>query len=458
MTFDPFLAAIRFGTGLSPRHAPPGDVDAVLADLSGDDAMAARYPIPPFLRMQPGIATIKEAAKARRAARGTPQEDATTEAYRGLIQAAMTLQRANLHATLGRMIDAPIGLRERLVHFWADHFTIRARGNQVAHGVTPAVEESIRPHAAGRFGTMLRAVAIQPMMLLSLDQPASHGPTSVLGLRRGRGLNENLAREMLELHMLGAEGAFTQSDVREFAELLTGLIYDPRQGFRYDARQAEPGGETVLGVTYSDAASLDTIYAALDDLARHPDTARHICTKLAVHFIGPDPDAGLLDRMITAYLDSEGDIQTVMTAMLTHAAAFDPVKRKVRRPVEFIAATCRALDVAAGAVMALDRRRTREKLTTPLQVMGQPWESPPGPDGWPEADEAWVTPQGMAGRISWAMEVPVTLRRDLPDPRAFVEMALGPHPPEEVAFAAAASENRIEGVGVVLASAAFQRR
>jgi uncharacterized protein (DUF1800 family) len=458
MTFDPFLAAIRFGTGLSPRHAPPGDVTALLADLSGPDAMAVRYPIPTFSQMQPSVAVLKDAAKARREARGTPQEDVMLDAYRALSQETIRLRAANLHATLARMIDAPVGLHERLMRFWVDHFTIRARTNQVTHGVTPAVEESIRPHVAGRFGTMLKAVATQPMMLLYLDQQLSHGPTSELGLRRDRGLNENLAREMLELHTVGAGGVFTQAEVRDFAELLIGLTYHPQQGFNYDARQAEPGSETVLGVTYSDAASLDTIHAALDDLALHPETARHICTKLAVHFIGPDPDADMLAQMTDAYLDNEGDIVSVVTAMLTHAAAFDPVKRKVRRPVEFIAATLRALDVAPESVLALDRRRTREKLTTPLQVMGQPWESPPGPDGWPESDAAWVTPQGMAGRISWAMEVPVTFRRDLPDPRDFVEMALGPHAAEEVAFAAAASENRIEGVGIVLASAAFQRR
>ena len=144
--------------------------------------------------------------------------------------------------------------------------------------------------------------------------------------------------------------------------------------------------------------------------------------------------------------------------LLAHPAAWDPAKRKVKPPIEVLASSLRALGVGAGAVMAMDLRATRRFFLNPLAVMGQQWERPGGPDGWPEEAEAWVTPQFVAGRIDWAMNAPEELVDPLPDPRAFVRVALGPAASDQVAFAARAAERASEGVGCVLASADFQRR
>jgi len=294
LPFDPTLAAIRFGTGLSPSHAPAQSVEALLADLSGPDHMARRHPIPGFHDVSPSLFEMRQANRQRREARGTADEDAAEARMAALRQAANDIRVANHQASVARMLDTAFGLGERLTDFWADHFTVKSRNFFEQHLITPYVQDAIRPHVAGRFPDMLRAVVLHPMMLLFLEQWRSTGPQSALGVRTGRGLNENLARELLELHLLGVDGGYGQSDVRELAELLTGLTYQPHRGFFYDPRMAEPGGERVLGVTFSGAASLDTVLDALDALALHPYTAAHLAHKLAVHFVRPDPAPGMV--------------------------------------------------------------------------------------------------------------------------------------------------------------------
>lgn len=458
MPFDPILAAVRFGTGLSPVIAPPSSVAGMLADLGGPDAAAADHPIPRFAEAAPTVATFRDINRARREAAGTARADALRATYEATAEAARALWLDGFGATLARWVTAQGGLRERLVGFWANHFTVRAKNATTTHLVTPYVEEAIRPHVTGRFADLLRAAITHPMMLGYLDQSQSMGPNSQAALRRDRGLNENLARELLELHTLGVGGPYTQGDVRELAELLTGLGWDiDGGGMVYRPTQAEPGAETVLGTTFPAAADLTTIHAALDALAAHPATAGHIAFKLARHFVADDPPADLVGALAGTFRATGGDLLAVTAALLEHPAAWSPVRAKVRPPFAFLAAALRALDVPVAAIRLTDLREARRRFLIPLGVMGQPWEAPPGPDGWPDDAAAWVTPQFMAGRIDWAMRVPERLLAALPDPRALAPAALGAVP-EEVAFAAAAAEDRAVGVGVVLASAAFQRR
>ena len=458
MPFDPTLAAIRFGTGLSATQSPPADVAAMLALLTGPDAAALAYPIAGFNDAQPRLADFRQMMKDRRDARGTDREAGMQELYQHMRQQARTARLVHFQATLARGVTSPDGLRERLTLFWADHFTVRARDNFSAYLVAPFAADAIRPHLTGTFSTMLRAVMTHPMMLIYLDQVRSFGPNSRVGQRRGLGLNENLAREMLELHTVGVDGPYDQADVRELAKLLTGLVWTPDRGFEYDARFAEPGAETVLGVVYDDAASLDTVYAALDGIAAHPATARHIAHKLAVHFVADLPDPALVQDLTDVFVQTGGDLLAVVTALLDHPAAWAPALQKVKPPFGYLTAALRALGVPGDALTGLALRETETLFGAPLNVMGQPWEEPPGPDGWPEEGAAWVTPQAMAGRIDWAMTMPTQLVDPLPDPRDFVRIALGPTPPEPVVFAAGAAENVTIGVGLILSSAAFQRR
>ncbi|HVG47146.1 MAG TPA: DUF1800 domain-containing protein [Rubellimicrobium sp.] len=458
MPFDPTLAAIRFGTGLSPRVAPPQGIAEIMERLRGPDQAAREWPIAAYGSILPQVTDYFTTQFASN--HGTAAERAAAdERLEGMRQQKRAATKADFRATLARMATSSDGLRERLALFWADHFTVVGKNNDNdwAPYVSSYVEDAIRPHVAGRFRDMLVAVTTHPMMLHYLDQDRSMGPESVAGRERGKGLNENLARELLELHTLGVGGPYGQDDVRELAKLLTGLTLD-RGAMAFRPRWVEPGPKTVLGRVYPESEGLESVEAVLGDLAGHPITAEHIARKLAVHFVADEPDADLVSALRTAFLDTGGDLAAVTEALVSHPAAWTPERRKVRQPVEFLAASLRALGVSGAWIAGRARKETDDLFLEPMAEMGQPWQQAGGPNGWPEEAEAWVTPQGVAARINWAMTRPERLVAELPDPRVFVETALGPNVSEAVATAAHAAERPDEGIGLVLASAEFQRR
>ncbi|MFQ6549238.1 DUF1800 domain-containing protein [Aestuariibius sp. 2305UL40-4] len=460
MPFTPTLAETRFGVGLSPRVSPPETTAAMLDRLAGPDLVAQRYAIPNSTEVTPSASEYSAAARARREASGTPREEEADKAFKAIRTQAMIRWAEFSTIALARSIETQDGLRERLVRFWADHFTIRAKGGQNLQFVPIYIEEAIRPHVTGRFSDMLKAVITHPRMLIYLDQNRSFGPNSKRAERLGRGgLNENLARELLELHTLGVDGPYTQHDVRELAELLTGLSHDGDRQFDFRGHYAEPGAETVLGQSYGgDKPSLSDIHAVLDDLAAHPATAEHLSRKLARHFIADVPPDDLVMALSATYRETGGALLAMAATLVGHPLSWSVEKQKVKQPYDFVESALRAVDVAPQKLLALDRKEVQRYLHRPLTVMGQSPRGPVGPDGWPEEAEAWVTPQGMAGRIDWAMRLPVVLGPDLPDPRRFVHGALGPEPDEAVVFAAGAAETPAEAIGIVLASPDFQRR
>lgn len=448
------ISAIRFGTGLSPLHDAPDDAEAILERLAGPDTAARRFPVSGFARrMELGTEFLKLKQKRRNKADGADR--AFLDHRKGMRELVLD----DRLATIARAAYSADGFRERLVMFWADHFTTVARGPQFTGIVSSYVNEAIRPHVTGRFADLLKSAALHPVMLVYLDQPSSYGPNSDLGKKRNKGLNENLAREVIELHSLGVGGAYTQGDVRQLAELFTGLTADIRRGFVFRWKQAEPGPETVLGNSYGGGrARLSDIHAALEDLASHPDTARHIARKLAVHFISDTPDPGIVNDIAGAYMDSDGDLMACYRAMLEHFDAWDSFGAKARRPDEFVIATIRALAVPPETLLSLRIKPARDLIFGPLIAMGQKWEEPKGPDGWPEETSAWINPQGLAGRIQWAMVAPRIFTPDLVDPRSFVTAALSDAASDATRFAAEAAESRWEGVGLILASPEFNRR
>lgn len=460
LAFDPELADIRFGCGLSPIIAPPVSVAEMIGRLRGPDVMAARYPIENFEAFG---ARMKESHRLRviqRNNRGKPKGEAARKERNVLKGTTRQDQIRWLADTMLRRAHTPDGLRERLVYFWADHFTAQGKAGVIKRATSPYIQSAIRPHVTGRFGDMLQAVAKAPLMLHYLDQHNSMGPNSDMGLRRKnkRGLNENLAREMLELHTLGVDGPYTQDDVRQLAELLTGLTYDPQGGFKFRKEFVEPGAETVLGVSYgSDNAQLSDVLAALDDLARHPATALHIARKLAVHFVSDSPDADLVAHLAARFTETDGDLGAVSAALLEHPSSWGMNAPNIKQPIDFVGSAMRALAVAPDALPRDKEARMRALFVVPMALMGQQWQNPVGPDGWPEQDSAWITPQRLAARLQWAMTVPSVLRQPLPDPREFVGHALGGRAPDEVRFAASAAENREVGIALILSSPAFQR-
>lgn len=449
------LAAIRYGYGRAPGGTGPADAEALLTALAAPDRARAAHPLP---GLGDGLALLQANRDAQRARRtGAPgAQEALNETRRGF-DAAMT---RSLRAGLARIATGDAPFRERLTWFWADHFTVVAKQNNLRALVPDYLDNAIRAHVAGRFADMLGAALGHPLMLAYLDQRDSVGPGSRRGRRQGGGLNENLARETLELHTLGVGAAYSQADVRQFAELLTGLTFNIRKGTVFVPNRAEPGAEAVLGRRYGGARPRRAdITRAIEDLSVHPATARHLSRKLAVHFVSDTPDPGLVAHMARAWQAGGGDLARVYAAMLEHPAAWAPGAAKARQPFDFIAAALVALGLDGAAVTRLKGGDWRRAAPVALRRMGQPFFTAPGPDGWPEAAEAWITPPGLAARINWAMEMPARLLEgELPDPRALVDSALGAAAGPDLRFAAGAAESRRQGVGLVLASAEFNRR
>ena len=462
MTFSPDLAEIRFGCGLSPVLDAVQSPQAMLDGLTGADSMAVRFPIETFSEFGKRLDVARGIRRNMRKNRGTDNY----EIYRKQSSELNKLARKDMVRWYGqsllRWTNTKQGFRERLAGFWADHFTTVGKAGLLRRATSPYIEEAIRPHIAGTFAEMLIASTTHPLMLHFLDQVRSIGPNSDFSKRKSDqklGLNENLAREVMELHTLGVDGPYTQHDVRQLAELFTGLTSRGQMEFKFRKDFAEPGAETVLGKSYGGKdAQLRVVIQALQDLAVHPATARHIAWKLAVHFVSDEPEAELVDHVAARFQQTDGDLMAVYAALLEHPAAWDERLRNVKPPVDFIGSSLRALSVSTDAIETLKVKGLNQKLASPMRLMGQNWQKPQGPDGWPEEDVAWITPQGVSARLRWAMSVPQMLRPDLPDPRKFVVEALGAQAPETVQFVAASAESRADAIGLVLASPTFQRR
>ncbi len=451
MTPDPTTAAFRFGYGLPVGAKAPVGVESMLTRLRGGDDMAARWPIA-------GLAVVQAATQAMAHAKRTADTDPVAKtAFDGAQAQLAEMGRAAFKATMARCIEAEDMFRERLVAFWADHFTVVLPGLEGTPMAYALVEDAIRPHLAAPFHTMLTAVVLHPAMLIYLDQSRSIGPNSRRAQEKGGGLNENLAREILELHSMGVGAGYGQDDVRQMAELLTGLTYDARRGLSFEGRRAEPGPEVVLGKSY-DGKGDAPIRAALHDIARHADTARHIARKLAVHFLADTPDEAAVSAMAAAWGISGGDLAAVYAALLQQPAAWTASADKARQPWDFLMASLRALGVSGAQVMTWDKMQLSSIIEYPLRAMGQPWKAPPGPDGWPEEIEVWITPQGLAERITWGMGQPTALVAALPQPVDFARHALGNRASPALIWAAERTETVAEGVGIVLASPEFNRR
>ncbi|KMW59580.1 hypothetical protein AIOL_004562 [Candidatus Rhodobacter oscarellae] len=444
-------ATIRFGLGY-PSAGEPRDAAEILDRLAGPDAMAEAHP---FLPEAEARTLARAVLLARRVKRKT-KDGAALATARKEIRAA---QANVLLADLARAVETSDPFRERLQSFWLNHFAARAKMNILRPMASSYAGEAIRPHVASRFADLLKAAVTHPFMLVYLDQPESIGPNSVFGARKGRGLNENLAREVIELHTLGVGADYSQADVRQFAELLTGLDYDPRRGLRFLPSRAEPGPETVLGTEYgADPARVEHIHAALEDIALHPATGPHLCRKLAAHFVADAPDAGLVAHMAAAYRSSGGHLMEVYAAMLEHPAAWAGFGGKVKRPMELVISSLRAVGVRAADLERLGPGQVRKRIELALRRMGQAYGQVPSPEGWPDNAEAWVHPHGVAGRIGWALGLARHIPGGAPDPREFVHNALGDAASERLVWAAGAAENRALGVALVLGSAEFNRR
>ncbi|GHC65003.1 DUF1800 domain-containing protein [Neogemmobacter tilapiae] len=451
MTDRQIIAATRFGYGLPLPAGAPVEAGAMLSLLAGPDTAAVQWP---GVHLDEAILLFGASYEARLARR---TDDAARIDFRRALEQVNRQAAAGQAAIFARALGAPDGFRERLVQFWADHFTTVPKLYDHKGVVLSLAEDAVRPHVAGRFAEMLKAATLHPAMLLFLDQQVSVGPNSRRAKDGKRGLNENLGRELLELHTLGVGAGYSQEDVRQMAELLTGLIVKPREGQGFNPKAAEPGPETVLGQVY-EGKGVEPILRALEDLAVRPETGRHLARKLAVHFVADDPPEELVVAMAQAYAETGGSLLAVYGALLNHPLAWEGPLTKLRQPFDFLVAGLRGLGVAADTLVGMKPKAFERLLLEPMAAMGQPMNRAGGPDGWPEEAEAWITPQRLAARITWAMQVPSRLVKPLPEPLVLAQGALGGRLGERLELALGGAESRRDAVGLVLSSPEFNRR
>ena len=475
------IAATRFGLG-----ARPGEIEAASADPKGwliaqirpegadqpegplptsTDRMAALYALQAqrkTAREQKAAApqtTASQAATPSMAASNPAPPDAmASNSAADAVKAAQKALTAGVgqeflaRARLGA--STPASFRERWALFWADHFTVSA--TKEASGVVAGAfeREAIRPRVFGRFEDLLVASSQHPGMLIYLDQAQSFGPNSMAARSRKVGLNENLAREIMELHTVGADAGYTQADVTEFARALTGWSVgganepdEVRGRYMFRARAHEPGERVIMGRRYSEVGE-DQAARVLHDLAANPHTARRISRKIAVHFVADDPPPALVDRLTRAWTKSDGRLDLVARALVEAPEAWAPAGAKFKRPYEFVVSSYRAVGAAPDDI---------GKIAPILTGLGQKPFSAPSPKGWPEDAAEWAAPDAVIKRLEYAKAF-AAKAGPLVDPVAVADSALGPRLGERSRLAIARAEDRPESLALLLMCPEFQRR
>jgi uncharacterized protein (DUF1800 family) len=461
------LALHRFGFG------PVGDqINAIAADPRG--ALQADLDRPAAGELKVDLPSSAEAARAvsdfqaERRAQQILAQRAQNEAAAGGAPSSMSdagnavappqkptqpplpqqLVSNEAQARFDAAANAQIGFVERLVWFWSNHFCISA--DKIVAMAGPYEREAIRPHVLGRFADLLQAVESHPAMLFYLDNVESMGPNSISGINRDKGLNENLARETLELHTLGVRSGYTQADVTSFAKVLTGWTWiqpgEPSHGgeFIFNRLQHEPGAQTVLGKSYPQAG-MDQGRAVLDDLARHPATAQHVAQQLAAHFIADEPPPALVAKLAKSFNDSDGNLKEVAKTLITADESWVPRRQKLKSPAQWVAAVLRLTGAQATAPVGM--------VTNAQATLGEPLWRPLAPNGFSDTEAAWI--DGVPHRLdianAFAGRVPAA------DPLALLESSVGPLASPETRGTVARAETRRQALALLVMTPEFLR-
>ncbi|TSE03280.1 DUF1800 family protein [Mesorhizobium intechi] len=367
-----------------------------------------------------------------------------------------TLFRAEAQARLDKASRAEAGFVERLVYFWSNHFCVSVAKDNIVRASAGAFErEAIRPFVLGRFADMLMAVERHPAMLFYLDNQQSIGPDSRAGKNRRRGLNENLAREIMELHTLGVGSGYTQADVTSFARILTGWTMAGREGRLgepgssvFNANAHEPGDAVLLGKTYP-AGGMGQAETALNDMARHPATAQHIATQLARHFIADDPPPAAVACLAKVFAKSDGNLRALAATLIDMPEAWSTPLAKMRSPFDYVAAIRRS----AGPGPANDPGQSLNW----LNALGEPLWQPPGPNGFSDQADSWASAEGMKIRLDIAWQA-ARQAKDIGNPNDMLDAVIGPSASPETRQAIARAESKQQGLALLLMAPEFQRR
>lgn len=441
-----------------PAYASlPGSTPAIQASMAAnlqrkldrEQKAAAAQPTMARAEPMPGQATPAPIAPAQ----PTPPPMAPAKPVPPI---EATLFRAEAQARFDKALRAEAGFVERLVYFWSNHFCVSVAKDNIVRASAGAFErEAIRPFVLGRFADILMAVERHPAMLFYLDNQHSVGPDSRAGRNRQRGLNENLAREIMELHTLGVGSGYTQADVTSFARILTGWTMAGREGRLgepgtsvFNPNAHEPGDAVLLGKTYP-AGGMGQAEAALNDIASHPATAQHIATELARHFIADDPPPAAVARLAKVFAKSDGNLRALAAALIDMPEAWSTPLAKMRSPFDYIAAIRRA----AGPGPANDPGQTLNW----LNALGEPLWQPPGPNGFSDQADSWASAEGMKIRLDIAWQAARQVK-DIGNPNDMLDAVIGPSASPETRQAVARAESKQQGLALLLMAPEFQRR
>jgi uncharacterized protein (DUF1800 family) len=467
MTSAPLNAAIaahRFGLG-----------EAQLATVGADPAAWLRGQIGPGDRaLGPQLATTVQALAAYTERKvplgGLLDMPGTSPKVEDPSADLRDMLNEDLESRLSTAIASRRPFAERLVLFWDNHFSVSISKGLVRGLAGPLEREAIRPNIAGKFETLLRTASMHAAMLRYLDNNYSAGPNSQATVRlakkgenrkkRSTGLNENLAREIMELHSLGVSGGggaygpwggYTQADVQAFAAVLSGWrAYDPpqtTQGTTFEAQWHEPGPKTIMGKIYPEGPqALDMV---MRDLAHHPSTARFVSTKLARHFVADEPPVALVDKLAGTFNQTGGDLAAVYRTLIDAPEAWDPALRKLKTPEEFAITSLRLLG-------SNERHMARGKDSL-LATMGQKPHTAPSPAGWPDKAAEWLGPDAIWKRVEWSLRIAERLAGQV-DARALARASLGPRLSDTTAQQIERAADGTQALVLLLMSPEFQRR
>jgi uncharacterized protein (DUF1800 family) len=451
------IAVTRFGLG-----ARSGEIDQAAGDPRGFLAaqISATGADPAGLRPATSAERMRDFVEFR--------ADRSIGKQNGVLKSpAATAARKRLRddltedfsARLQLAVSTSDGFRERWALFWINHFTVSGAKIAIAPFMGPFENEAMRPHVFGRFEDLLVASSTHTAMLHYLDQASSIGPNSSLAENlaqpyRHRGLNENLAREILELHTVGLKAGYTQADVTEFARAMTGWSVaadhasPDRSGlFAFHARAHEPGARMIMGRHYAEGA-FDQARAVMTDLAASPHTANHVAEKLARHFVSDDPPRALVARLRQSYMTSGGDLSVVAHTLIASPEAWAPEAEKLKTPYEFLVSAWRATDATPQDLASA---------SSVLASMGQKPYEPPSPKGWPDEARVWCAPDALVKRMDWSESFAASSGANR-NPMQLASSALGARLTPLVAKTIASAETRTEGLSILLMSPEFQRR
>jgi uncharacterized protein (DUF1800 family) len=461
------IAAHRFGLGEPALDAMAADPAGWLtAQIGPADAPRGDG----LMGTAQALAFVAAEREERRAARSATAASATGQAaaqavagrYRDVI-VADARSRLLTAATTARPFA------ERLHWFWANHFTVSlAKGS--TRGLVGAFErDAVRPHIAGSFEQLLFASTTHPAMLRYLDNVQSAGPGSPIVARAARraqrmdesprvtGLNENLAREVLELHTLGAEsaraGVYTQADVTQFARVLTGWrvgVQDTGPTRNFEPAWHDPGRKTLLGRSYPEGP--DALRMVLHDLAAHPATARFIASKLARHFVADVPPPALVDRLAATYERHGGELAPVYRALIASPEAWVVPAAKLKTPEEFVISSVRLLRLNPRL---FDRGDAPGQ--SGVMALGQRIQAAPSPAGWSDRAEDWLGPDAVWKRVEWSTRTANRLGSSV-DARTLAAQSLGPLLGTETRTQLERAADAPQALALPLMAPEFQRR